>query len=136
MEAFIIRLPNLSMGDYLKRLYLYARIDNIDMSITIILVEMFIKKNNLIVKEMHFCLLATALLLTIKLYSDRYMLNSYYASVFGVSLKKLNQMELAFCDLMNWELFIGPEQIIKKHEECKEKQFNYEMLLMECFLCC
>lgn len=136
MDAFIIRSPNISMGDYLKRIRTYTRINDIDMSITIILLEMFIKKNNPITKEMNFCLMTTALLIAIKLHSDHYMSNSYYALVFGVSLKKLNQMELAFCDLVNWELFIDPEKIIKKHEECKKKQFNYENLLTECFLHC
>jgi hypothetical protein len=48
-------------------------------------------------------------MVAIKYYDDDYYKNEYYAKVGGLTLKEINQLEMEFLELINYELFINKE---------------------------
>lgn len=48
-------------------------------------------------------------MIAIKYYDDDYYKNEYYAKVGGLTLKEINQLEMEFLELINYELFINKE---------------------------
>ena len=50
------------------------------------------------------------MLVTSKMYNDTYYTNQYIASVGGVTLQNLNELERFYMRMIDWNLFIGPEE--------------------------
>jgi len=48
-------------------------------------------------------------LITSKFYNDIYFANQYIASVGGVPTQNLNQLEDFYLEMIDWNLFISPE---------------------------
>ena len=44
------------------------------------------------------------------MFNDTYFTNKYIAQVGGVSLSNMNQLESFFMSLIDWNLYISPEQ--------------------------
>ena len=55
-------------------------------------------------------LILTAVLLTAKMYNDTYYTNQYVASVGGVSLQNINELERFFMLMIDWRLYITTEE--------------------------
>jgi len=51
-------------------------------------------------------LLLTSVLVAIKYNEDDYYSNTYYAKIGGINLEEINKLEIAFLDMINWNLFI------------------------------
>jgi hypothetical protein len=58
-------------------------------------------------------LLLAALTCAAKFYDDVYYSNAYYAKVGGVSTQELNQLEAAFLEIVDWRLFVTPEEYLQ-----------------------
>lgn len=54
-------------------------------------------------------LILTTVLVTSKMYNDTYYTNQYIASVGGVTLQNINQLERFFMTMIDWHLFITLE---------------------------
>ncbi|KAF4659591.1 mitochondrial peripheral inner membrane protein [Perkinsus olseni] len=52
----------------------------------------------------------TALVIAVKYFDDLYYDNKYYAHVGGVRVAELNCMEATFLQLIEWHLFVSPEE--------------------------
>lgn len=57
-----------------------------------------------------FRLILTTVLITAKFYNDIFFANQYIASVGGVTLQNLNELEEFFVEVIDWQLFISPEE--------------------------
>ena len=55
-------------------------------------------------------LILTAVLTTAKMYNDTYYTNQYVASVGGVSLQNINELERFFMLMIDWNLYITTEE--------------------------
>ena len=53
------------------------------------------------------------MLITSKFYNDVYFANQYIASVGGVPTVNLNQLENFFLEMIDWNLYISPEDFEK-----------------------
>ena len=53
------------------------------------------------------------MLITSKFYNDIYFANQYIASVGGVPTVNLNQLENFFLEMIDWNLYISPEDFDK-----------------------
>ena len=51
-----------------------------------------------------------SLVLAIKIYDDYYYENKYYAKIGGISNKEINNMELEFIKIIEYNLFISEEE--------------------------
>ena len=56
-----------------------------------------------------FRLILTAVLVTSKMFNDTYYTNQYVASVGGVTLQNINQLERFFMQMLDWNVFISEE---------------------------
>lgn len=57
----------------------------------------------------NFRFILVSVMVAIKYYDDEYYKNEYYAKVGGLTLKEVNQLEMEFLELINYELFINKE---------------------------
>ena len=49
------------------------------------------------------------MLVTSKMFNDTYYTNQYVASVGGVTLQNINQLERFFMQMLDWNVFISEE---------------------------
>ncbi|CAD8087451.1 unnamed protein product [Paramecium primaurelia] len=63
-----------------------------------------------------------SIMVAIKYYDDEYYKNEYYAKVGGLSLKEINELEMEFLSMLNYELFIQKE-VFEVYEE-RLKQYE------------
>ena len=49
-------------------------------------------------------------MLSAKFYDDLYYSNAYYAKVGGVKINELNSLEAAFLEMIEFRLFVSPEE--------------------------
>ena len=57
-----------------------------------------------------FRLILTTVLITSKMFNDTYYTNQFIAQVGGVSLPNINELERFFMSMIDWNLFIKPEE--------------------------
>jgi len=55
-------------------------------------------------------LILTTVLLTSKMYNDTFYTNQYIASVGGVTLPNINELERYFMHMIDWNLYISTEE--------------------------
>lgn len=55
-------------------------------------------------------LILTTVLITSKMFNDTYYTNQFIAQVGGVSLANINELERFFMSMIDWNLFIKPEE--------------------------
>lgn len=65
-----------------------------------------------------FRLILTAVLVTSKMYNDTYYTNTLIASVGGVTLSNINEMESYFVTMVDWKLHITPEEFDFYDKSC------------------
>lgn len=61
----------------------------------------------------YFRLILTTVLITSKFFNDIYFANQFIASVGGVPTVNLNQLENFFLEMIDWNLYISPEDFEK-----------------------
>lgn len=55
-------------------------------------------------------LLLTGMVVAAKTHDDRFYTNKFYARIGGVELQDLNLMEARFLKLLDWAVFVKPEE--------------------------
>jgi hypothetical protein len=55
-------------------------------------------------------LIVTSMMLAVKFFDDTYYSNAYYAKVGGVKAPEMNVLEIHFLRLIDWHLFVSPEE--------------------------
>lgn len=105
-------LPTISIMEYLLRFATYAWISNEGMIMGIIyLCRLSISNPNFAVNQLTIHrLLLVSMLAAAKFYDDQYASNACYAILGGVTTRELNRLEAHFLFLINFQLYISPEQ--------------------------
>ena len=102
------RVPSISISQYLQRLATYTECSSEVLIQSIIHINRILhhrpsfKINSLNIHR----LLLTSLLCSAKFFDDLYYNNAYYAKVGGIGNKELNELEIEFLALINFDLFV------------------------------
>eukprot|EP01064_Diplonema_japonicum_P024032 TRINITY_DN344_c0_g2_i2.p1 TRINITY_DN344_c0_g2~~TRINITY_DN344_c0_g2_i2.p1 ORF type:complete len:180 (+),score=27.56 TRINITY_DN344_c0_g2_i2:63-602(+) len=104
----------ISVKDYFVRLVKYGKCSRESFIVVLIYLDRFtnITNRELTTRNIHRLLLAT-FTVAVKLRDDVFYLNSYYATVGGVTLRDLNIMEHQLLTTLNWDLHITGEEYRK-----------------------
>ena len=118
LKIFVSKIiPNISIKDYLERLYKYTKMN----SSTIILILIYIDrlcniyKFKLTYYNIHKLILAS-MIIAIKYNEDACFFNKNYAKIGGVSTTELCFLEYNFISLINFNLFVS-EELFKKYND-------------------
>ena len=104
----IQKLPKLSIGDFLYRITYYIKVSEETLISSLILMERFCIKNNIILTLYNIHrLLFISIMVNTKFMEDKYFLNSFYAMICDVKLSYLNKMEYEFLCGSQFQLFIN-----------------------------
>ena len=105
-----LKVPKLSIGDFLYRITYYTKVNDETLISSLILIDRYCKKNKIIltVYNIHY-LLFISILVTIKFMEDKFFSNKYYAAICGIKLSLLNKMEYEFLCGIKFELFIDKD---------------------------
>ncbi len=105
-----LKVPKLSLGDFLYRITYYSKVNDETLISSLILIDRYCKKNKIIltVYNIHY-LLFTSILATIKFMEDKFFSNKYYAEICGIKLSLLNKMEYEFLCGIQFEIFIDKD---------------------------
>lgn len=113
-----VRVPSMSIKDYLNRIHKYFfcsdecyvmglvyidRIGKIDPSLTVC--ELTVHR-----------LLVLTVMVAAKFHDDVYYSNAYYAKVAGLSLKEVNALEAKLVKMLDWKVFVDPEEYALYHK--------------------
>ena len=102
------RVPSITISSYLGRLAQYTECSSE------VLIQSIIHINRILHHRPSFHinslnihrLLLTSLLCSAKFFDDQYYNNAYYAKVGGISVRELNDLEIEFLALINFDLFV------------------------------
>ena len=105
-----LKVPKLSLGDFLYRIMYYSKVNDETLISSLILIDRYCKKNKIIltIYNIH-NLLFTSILATIKFMEDKFFSNKFYALICGIKLSYLNKMEYEFLCGIKFELFIDKD---------------------------
>lgn len=106
---------NITIHQYLARILKYAPCNNaVLMAILVYMDRLANSKNPFVVNSynVHRFLIVGVMVAT-KFFSDVFYTNSHYAKVGGISTVELNQLELEFLFMMNFDLIIQPHEFDK-----------------------
>ena len=117
--AFIgSRVPSISFVKYVERLvhninrWAHERpgLDSVGIQSGILAIEYLERAKGIRItpKSIHRYFLG-AFLAAIKFNFDYYLSGTYWAGVGGVRLEELNFLEIEFCSILGWKLFVSPE---------------------------
>ena len=109
-----LKVPKLSLGDFLYRIMYYSKVNDETLISSLILIDRYCKNNKIIltIYNIHY-LLFTSILTTIKFMEDKFFSNKYYALICGIKLSHLNKMEYEFLCGIKFELFIDKDFFIQ-----------------------
>ena len=104
---YISRVPRISIEEYINRIYKNTKMNISSLILSIIYIDRFCELNEYILssKNIHRILL-TACLLSIKFNEDINVNTKYYASVAGIPVEDLNNLEFYFIVKIQFSLFV------------------------------
>lgn len=107
-----VRIPSVSINDYLFRIARYFLCSPECFVIALVYIDRVMKKHGdfVICKLNIHRLVVTSMMLAVKFFDDVYYSNAYYAKVGGVKGPEMNLLELHFLKLIDWQLFVSPEE--------------------------
>ena len=104
----IQKIPKLSIGDFIYRITYYIKVSEEILISSLILMERFCIKNNIILTLYNIHrLLFISIMVNIKFMEDKHFLNSFYAMICDVKLSYLNKMEYEFLSGIQFQLLIN-----------------------------
>ena len=102
--------PEISLFDYLSRIYKYSFINDSTLIISLIFIDRICKNKGFkLTKNNIHRVLFSSILTSIKFNEDKIYPNSFYAKIAGISVKELNKLESTFLKLIDFKLFISDE---------------------------
>jgi hypothetical protein len=112
------KFPRISISDYLQRLKKFAHFDTAFVIALIYIDRLLAADSNFAVtqRNVHRLLIACTTVAE-KYFSDVFYSNTYYASVGGVCLEELNQLEVTLLCALMWRLGVSREEYDAKQRE-------------------
>jgi len=113
-----VRPPTLKVQDYLARIRKYFLASDE----CYVMALVYIDRVGKIDPAMTVCelnvhrLLVISAMLAAKFHDDVYYSNNYYAKVGGLSLKEVNALEAKFLRMLDWKVFVAPEEYQLYHD--------------------
>ncbi|CAJ1960876.1 unnamed protein product [Sphenostylis stenocarpa] len=112
------KAPNLSVTQYMERIFKYSNCSPSCFVIAQIYMERFLqKKGGYLTSFNAHRLLITGVMIAAKFLDDKYYSNSYFARVGGVSTEEMNRMEIEFLFNLKFRLFVTKELFLKYCEK-------------------
>ena len=107
-----VRVPSVSIHDYLFRIARYFLCSPECFVMSLVYIDRIMKKQSdfAICKLNIHRLVVTSMMLAVKFFDDVYYSNAYYAKVGGVKGLEMNLLEAHFLRLIDWQLFVSPEE--------------------------
>ena len=127
MKIFMTKKrPNISIYDFLKRLYKYSNVSEEILILVLIYIDRLshnrkISLNYLIIYK----LILASFITSIKFISDEYYSLGFYAKLGGVSQKEMEALEYQFITLLDFKLYVE-EKLYVKYEKYLKKLDNDE----------
>ena len=117
-------IPEISIDDYINRIYKYTKMNISSLIMSIIYIDRFCENNSyvLCMNNIH-KLLLTACLLSIKFNEDININMKYFAEVAGLPVYDLNNLEFYFCLRLKFSFFVDYD-IYQKYFEYFHKCVN------------
>ena len=104
------REPEISLYDYLTRIYKYSEINDSTLIISLIYIDRICKNKGVkLTKYNIHRVLFSSILASIKFNEDKIYPNSFYSKIAGISVKELIKLENKFLQLIDFKLFISDE---------------------------
>lgn len=111
-----VKKPNITIKDYLLRIKMYSKCGDVNLICSYIHINNLINENKIIVTEYNIHrLLLVSVMICCKFYEDNYYDNKWWSSIGGISLLEINNLELQYCALIQFKLYIDSEEY-KKYE--------------------
>eukprot|EP00914_Ancora_sagittata_P007210 GHVO01014268.1.p1 GENE.GHVO01014268.1~~GHVO01014268.1.p1 ORF type:complete len:500 (-),score=40.78 GHVO01014268.1:198-1697(-) len=110
-----IKAPDISIRDYLERIHKYFACSNECFVLSLIYIDRIIKLHDrftICLLNIH-RLMITSVMLATKFFDDVYYSNAFYARVGGVKTREINSLESHFLSLINYQLFVSPQEYDK-----------------------
>ena len=105
------KIPSISIGDYLNRLYKYTKCDASTLIISLIYIERLLNKSKIILNETNIHRIVVAsVLVSIKVNEDQKAKKKFYAIIAGMDKFELNILEREFIYEINFDLFVLPNE--------------------------
>lgn len=106
------RAPQLSIRDYLRRIDTFFQCSSECFVLSLIYIDRIVKLHpEFTISSLNIHrLLVTSVMLAAKYFDDVYYSNAYYAKVGGVKTAELNSLEALFLRLLDWRLYVKPEE--------------------------
>jgi len=100
--------PQITINFYLKRIAQYSNCSEECFVLALIYIDRLIRKNgNFLVNSLNVHrLIITSIMLGAKFFDDQYFNNTYFGKIGGVSCKEINQLEIEFLFMINFNLFV------------------------------
>ena len=107
-----ITLPNISLCEYIRRLCDHMLCSKECYAIALLYIVRAIEKRSIKINlfNIHRIFLS-ALVVAIKFHDDTFRSNKYYADVGGISNREMNELELAFLNLIDYEGWVSSKCI-------------------------
>ena len=100
-------VPNISLDDYLYRIYKYYKMNISSLIMSIIYIDRFCEMNSYVLSMNNIHkLLCTSCLLSVKFNEDISVNMKYYAEVAGLPVYDLNCMEFYLCKKLKFSFFV------------------------------
>ena len=101
--------PKITISDFLNRIILYSKIEISTLILSLIYLNKILEKGLLLTEYNVHKLLCISILIAIKYNEDKISNNNYYAQIFGLSLKEMNNLENSYLNLIDYKLYIDQE---------------------------
>jgi hypothetical protein len=112
-----MRIPQISIYDYLLRIQKYSDVENNTLIIALIYIDRICKKKGITLNKYNiYRILFTAILVSIKYNEDHIYDNLYYSKIAGLPVKEINYLERKFLEIINYDLFVSEELFQKYYE--------------------
>lgn len=107
-----VRPPRLDIGEYLARISYYYLCSDACLVLALVYIDRLMKLHpEFVVSPLSIHrLIAVSMTVAAKFADDDFFANSYYSRVVGVRVQELNALEAQFLHLLQWQLFVTPEE--------------------------
>ena len=103
-------IPKIPLEDYLKRIQKYSELEDSTLIIALIYIDRLLENHNFkLSKNNVHRILAASVLTAVKYNEDEILDNCYFAKIFGITTKELNNIENEFLDLIEFQLYVSEE---------------------------
>ena len=133
-NASVTHTNHENLPDYVLRTKKDMKLTNDDICQIAIILEIAYNAYKTRFDKSQFCkMYACAVLVTMKMYDDDVYNNKYFAHHLRMQLEILNKSEIVFLEMLNWNVFVSPQNYDKKCEQLKSLNGDYVKLIMHIF---